>query len=77
MAKDSNHIRILNITIGLVMVSLSVLLFFSIFEIIRVNKIEDNSVVITGNYDVTFNDEVYNDVEITSIIFLLLRREIM
>ncbi len=74
MANDNNHRRVLNRIIGLIMISLTVVLFISFFALIRFNRYEDESVTITGNYDVTFNDEVYNDVDITKHHFPSLKK---
>ncbi|MCR5701205.1 MAG: hypothetical protein K6G76_03550 [Lachnospiraceae bacterium] len=51
------------------MVVLSILVFISFFETMRISRYEDDSVTVTGEYDVTFNGKEYDNVDISTCQF--------
>ncbi|MBE5923401.1 MAG: GGDEF domain-containing protein [Lachnospiraceae bacterium] len=64
-----NKKKLINRIVGFIMVVLSIIVFISFFETMRISRYEDDSVTVTGEYDVTFNGKVYDDVDISTYKF--------
>jgi len=55
---------VLNRIFGLMMVILSVGIFVAFFTIVRMGRYEDDSLTVTGPFDVVYNDEIYENVDL-------------
>ena len=66
MSDASRDNNVINRIAGFILVVISIAIFIGFFKIVRMGRYKDDSVKITGRYDVTFNGEVYEDVDLAT-----------
>ncbi len=66
MSDASRDNNVINRITGFILVVISIAIFIGFFKIVRMGRYKDDSVKITGRYDVTFNGEVYEDVDLAT-----------